>query len=602
MISTQRVIFEAFEASPLSEEVLATKIALQWDFPGSAVAIPLSVLQDPIFQEELATFLEKASTESIKRFAARTNKAGSFAVESRDTVEPALITQMLMTLLETIGTRIYPTVLRKRIRDDVSWNQGAKLPWRRCPFWLVLRVGVERHLRITVGGDIGRLYYKMLIILVLTRLLDESFYHIALDLSALLKTKICRRIVKIAADKGKASPVIQSEYERMFILLMPDLDKSTSNATTQINKVWESFKRTILRPILTLPKYADARHLQLTLPNSEHYLRQILSGPLTVAATNRPLVFALPKTFQTANAAAKPGMQFAEDCFRLSKLETDIKMRNAEGQPAFSNDEDQCNALSIKIEEYLNQVGASYDQNPEQMSIVLLTVMEIWMLMDLAAVRTFPILKEFSPGFPTNILDVLQVPKHEDMTRLVNIRKYLNARHILCNDSKMTIFVDPRKGCFAERYYDQSPDSGRLQRLHHDIELTAAEDRNAKEEEWKEKTNEYTELVRLASEASCVYEVDAYGNRTHIRRCQKCFLDRKVANFRIEAHEHPLPADLIQAKVVVFELGCPKAFAAYRDSTWRILSRFALQADPAATEPRLLLKDYGELSDYSDSM
>lgn len=121
------MVIEAFEASPLSEEVLATKAALQWDFPGSAVALSFSTFQDQSFQEELATFLEQASTESIKRFAARTNKAGSFAYESRDTVDPALITQMLMTLLETIGTRIYPTVLRKRVRDDVSWNQGKHI-------------------------------------------------------------------------------------------------------------------------------------------------------------------------------------------------------------------------------------------------------------------------------------------------------------------------------------------------------------------------------------------------------------------------------------------------------------------------------------------
>lgn len=60
------VIFEAFEASPLSEDVLAAKGPLQWDFPGNAVAVPLSTFADPKFQEELGTFLQKASAESIK--------------------------------------------------------------------------------------------------------------------------------------------------------------------------------------------------------------------------------------------------------------------------------------------------------------------------------------------------------------------------------------------------------------------------------------------------------------------------------------------------------------------------------------------------------
>ena len=44
--------FEAFEGSPLSENVLAAEKALQWDFPGCAVAIPYSVFEDASFQNE----------------------------------------------------------------------------------------------------------------------------------------------------------------------------------------------------------------------------------------------------------------------------------------------------------------------------------------------------------------------------------------------------------------------------------------------------------------------------------------------------------------------------------------------------------------------
>lgn len=84
------VLFESFEASPMSENVLAAKGALQWDFPGNAVAIPLSDIDNPRFQEELALFLEKASTESIKQFAAHIVKAGSLTYESRDTVDPTV--------------------------------------------------------------------------------------------------------------------------------------------------------------------------------------------------------------------------------------------------------------------------------------------------------------------------------------------------------------------------------------------------------------------------------------------------------------------------------------------------------------------------------
>lgn len=62
------VIFEAFEASPSSENVLAAENAVQWDFPGRAAEIPFDEFLSTSFQESLADFLEQASMESLKRF------------------------------------------------------------------------------------------------------------------------------------------------------------------------------------------------------------------------------------------------------------------------------------------------------------------------------------------------------------------------------------------------------------------------------------------------------------------------------------------------------------------------------------------------------
>lgn len=89
------VTFEVFEASPCSEDVLAAESALQWDFPGNAVAVPYFTFAGESFQDNLASFLEQCSTESIKRFSARAAKARSYTIETRDTVDPAMIAQLL---------------------------------------------------------------------------------------------------------------------------------------------------------------------------------------------------------------------------------------------------------------------------------------------------------------------------------------------------------------------------------------------------------------------------------------------------------------------------------------------------------------------------
>lgn len=158
---TKGYIFEAFEASPRAADVLASKSALQWDFPSRAVAISRETFEDPDFQQHTARFLEQASIENVKDFSATTLKAGSNAFESRDTANPALIGQLLMTLLEANGRAHVSTITRKRVRDDVCWGDGAETPWRRCPAWLVLRIGMQRSLCLLFGGDAGVLHYKI---------------------------------------------------------------------------------------------------------------------------------------------------------------------------------------------------------------------------------------------------------------------------------------------------------------------------------------------------------------------------------------------------------------------------------------------------------
>lgn len=71
---------------------------------------------------------------------------------------------------------------------------------------------------------------------------------------------------------------------------------------------------------------------------------------------------------------------------------------------------------------------------------------------------------------------------------------------------------------------------------------------------------------------------------------------------RICAHENFLSKDLAQYAAIVFELGMPAYFAAYRNATWTIFSKIGhpskTKSSPA---PDLLLKDLSQLQSYMDS-
>ena len=137
-------VIESFETSAPTAKVLEAETALQWDFPSQAISIPSSTFEAFHFQESLAEFIERASVEPVKQFAAAAFQAGAMTFESRDTTSPAIIGQLLMAILEANGYRHNAQLTRKRVHDEVCWGDGAEIPWRRSAAWLVLRVGLQR--------------------------------------------------------------------------------------------------------------------------------------------------------------------------------------------------------------------------------------------------------------------------------------------------------------------------------------------------------------------------------------------------------------------------------------------------------------------------
>jgi Protein of unknown function (DUF3638) len=595
------VIFEAFEASPLSEKVLAAEKALQWDFPGSAVAIPYSVFENTSFQDELAAFLEQASTESTKRFAAHTNKAGSFAFESRDTVDPSLITQMLMTLLEVNGCRIYPQLLRKRVRDDVCWTDGAEEPWRRCPYWLVLRVGLERHLCTLHGGEAGIVHYKFLLCLALSGLIEDGLDHLSPELLALLNAKLTRRIVKLEVDKGRASPRARSVYDPLLAALDSLFHKTIKKASGRIELVWNNFKENIRRPIPFLQRRAEEQHLTLRLPNSGPYLQRVLSSHWRMhSAPASSESYRLPTRFDASAATTTQFKAFASRYYLLSDLEAEIEENQLAPPISTMSHEEYCMMLAGKINTYLSAVGDAYDSNPVQRSIMLLAVMELWVSMDQEATKLFGLLMDYNPGIPPETLEVLQLRHFADMCRLQRIEKYLGDRYTKCKFSRKTIFDDPVKGCFPERYFQESHDSQKLQELQQSIEAWAEVERRKKEDELQKLSAEFEELERCIAQSTCLYTNDGFRVIHDDRHCTKCYLQRQVKRMRIQIHEHPLPSNPVQAKVVVFELGCPEAFKAYRNATWMVLGTLARAKPMECSEPREVLSNYSELKGFME--
>lgn len=577
----ESIVFEMFEASAKREDVLGSKGALQWDFPGVAVQIPTSLLADEAFLHSLAAFLEQASIESTKNFEFIT-KAGMQVWENRETRDPSIITSLLAAILEANGTRIAPKLLRKRVRDDVCWN-NTEIPFRRLPYLLVLKVALARYLSMALGDELGRIHYKLLISTLLEQFLEESKDTVNFENQSFLVTKLCRRLFKLEGDLAGASTEVQMLAGPIMKAVSTGVRNRTDEAIHRIDLMWNSEKHGRTKIIPLVPRQAQTPDLVLQMYSSRRYLEEARRRFHGDTKAKRP--------FEPGKSMRRTQIQrMGETYFRLFGREAELNWPH------------DILDLQTAIEEYMGLVESHYNDNVEQKSIMLLSVMQAWMKLDEAACSEYSLLKDYRPLFPSRILEVLHLPALEDMTRARTIEEYILYRVQNSRAGYMTIFDDPMKGCFAERYFDESGEP-RFQDLLSAIEVAAEEEREDKMRELDEKTDKYHELSRRIEESTCVYIENSTGQPIHHRHCNKCYLTRERQRLRIRVFEDPLPEGEVMKKVVVFELACPEAFAAYRDVTWAIAVHFGAQnlGKETSVTPKVELKDYSELEKYHTS-
>lgn len=426
------------------------------------MVIAFADFSNAAFQASLASFLDQASEEVIGRFAGHTNKARSRIYESRETVDPSFITRMLMTLLEVSGHQFQPRLLSKRVRDEVYWSEGAEKPWRRCAYWLVARVALQRHLVDIHGEQGGRMHYKFLICVLLDTVLNEAIGNISPEYVLITKAKLARRLAKLENESAQVHVSTQPTHQLMFAALGKRFHESLEKVHTSVEESWAALRRRIRKPIRTLPRRAGARDTYLTLSNSGSYIQQVLGShsymvnqspmPTNLIRHVGPQIKGLPST-STAFT------RFAQYYYQLSEMERRVEMQCS--VISATMEAQTCIDLAAQINTYLNTVGDAYVADAAQSSIMILTVMDLWVMLDRCACTVFGLLSSFHPGIAAETLDVLQLPWRKDMQRLQRIQEYLERRVVDSAPSQRTIFDNPGKDSFAERYY-QDPDQGQV--------------------------------------------------------------------------------------------------------------------------------------------
>ncbi|KDQ14082.1 hypothetical protein BOTBODRAFT_188010, partial [Botryobasidium botryosum FD-172 SS1] len=529
-------VIELFEVSLPSQTVIGTTGKIICTYPGPAFTLSNSDFEDPSFQREFASFLAQMDVDVFGAAHAQTQKAGSKSSEYRETTDPMFITELLSAILAD------------------GCEKNSKAHWGR------------RHLERRIAALEALTHSFMLF--CMTELLHEACdAGMESDLLHFMRSKLGRCHFKLDSGFSAASP---SDIAQSFHSTLRACDDLLQQRWTEIQK--EQARSPSWNPEL----FNVSRDVELDLPNSRRYLIKRID----VNASSRSIALFNPRCAErldSIDSALDPAVLqrvLGHDnplYLALMDFETYVMKSIDEWVERSLSSSFSCANISKIVEIYAVAARDAYNSNHKQLSIMLLTILELWVALDQIAVYQDP----RSTGSPKSY-----VRERE--------------RHTLFG----SVFDDGADSTsFAVRYYNTSSE---LHTLEARIRRDEAEARRAKIAELEDKRRTYNNLLRQESSMSHGQYYNHWrGRYQHDRYCEKCHLASNAANMKIEIFESPLPEDLYKRQAVVFELQCPPAFGIWRSTTYYILFDICRTAQKDVAElPTYTLQGYRGLSAY----
>ncbi|KAH8982408.1 hypothetical protein EDB92DRAFT_123752 [Lactarius akahatsu] len=584
-VAIDHVQFEIFEVTPPNGVVVSTSGRLICSYPGPAVQVSPEIFFNECLLQELSSFLIQMDVDVLDS-TATTIKAGSTVREVRESADPRYISQLLVGILRGFGQPATVYCITKRIGDEVLWKDAYK-PWRRSPLWLVIRVALQTSLDNDMYKTFMLFFHAYLLQVSITKgFPSETLY--------LMRVKMARRLSKLGPS------VSDDVYQAVY--------GAAKKTETLLQKRWSSFQRSRSVSLAWGPEELDiVSDSTLTLVNSRPYLMKALHSTFRGYSPKQFSPSHRPRLANTSNFVLFLGGRLAaavaeDNRAALADFELSVERYLDSWVDVFLHDDDAPDVIATCIEEYFSVARVIYGADPEDNSVMILTVMDLWMALDTLALQQCPLLAFYSPEIPKEFLHPLLLHRSGSLRRAMLIEEYILDRHEKASYTTSIFSDNVTESSFAVQYFRTSQ---RLQQLYVEITQRASEEQIQKLSELQSLNQRYQSLKDAASGMSHTSIPDKKGNPNHQKsKCQKCRTENSANSLRIDIHEWPLPQDPGKIQSVVFELSPPRAFSTWRDVTYKILRDIGMSnAKPnayvKADQPKLFLDTFSGLRPWA---
>jgi hypothetical protein len=572
--------FEIFEVQAPNESVMSTPGKLVRPYPGPAIEVPNTTANDIGFIEEISSFLAQMSRDILKGSTAKTTKAGSEVAEVRDSADPHYISQLFTGILRGMGREVEPRRVVKRIADEVLWDNTYK-PWRRSPLWLIIRVALQTSL--TSVED-----YKNLMVFFHARVLSicQEQPSFPSDLLFSMRVKMAQRLYKIQDSV--------QEFVSGAVKDAADLTESVLQGR------WDKVQAEVpkLRP-LDLP-------IAQSLPNSREYLERVIKGRSSDRNDDKfephhPARLSNVRNFTDFAEGALSGAFDVDKHVALYDFEASVHENLTKWTDENLGNESACAVVSSCLNQYTEAAFAHYIYDAADRSVMILTIMQLWVALDRIATELHPILCRYSPEIAEHLVESLLLRSLQHIEQANMIQSHLRRRHAEAESTtRDSVFIDQAtKNSLAIDFFRQSPS---MQELKQTIEKHAKQKREEKLEEIRRQNQEHARIVQCTGRLTHEYS-ETRKTRDHDEHsCEKCQGEREARDMRIDVFEWPLPRDRLEAERVIFELQCPEAINIWRSITYKIVCDIGGIERAETINPHCTLAGYGGLVQWSSQL
>ncbi|KAK1833383.1 hypothetical protein QBC39DRAFT_424743 [Podospora conica] len=480
------MLFEAFELLAPNGDVMSCEGSLLREFPVRAALVSGQVVdkENHGFKSMFAEAISTLEHDLAPNAHPKSKKGGSEHAEIRDTIAPVLVTGMLMDILTGLGRCVKPKRYTKRSREQVNWS-ASLLPFHRSPVWLLLRVSLRlalEHQGSTAAWPSSTELYKA----ATAGELGEEH-----GLLYCLSAKISRRMIKL--DPPYPCPWI---YEAKAAI---------DAAEARMKGQWETVQASENKPLIldSLSSLSLDNDCKLTLRNLGPYLSW---GDETTLFTLPSVELPTPECLLLEFEAWITFLVTQDTNSRQSCVEALVRQ------------------LDALIRSYHGRAYEASLKVPEGLSVMFLTIMELWLL------------RKYDPGFRHDLLHPLLLGTKHQMRRLQAVEDYLLRREQSAGAS------------YPSAFSDFGGSSAHHQALLETINSHAEQKKAAKILEYETMASLYSQRVR---------DRDAM-HHTNSKNKHGDWLEKQINQMTICIFEWPLPEIRKHAMAAVFEIDVNK--------------------------------------------